>query len=507
MRYIGIRHRVKKTKKGEARPTQIAIRENETMVRYDLEDEAAELDFKNGQFPVEYRAAEQDEDLSKFRERHIKWRKLKKDELPEDFPQNLIRREGKKEFYLATRVPTAFEGLRQGDRSAMLLGGSGDFFAYALAKRSLNIGADVQRIPAFEFIPYREDRPKDDDAAILAELVSRDTSKFYKVETRDVELIKLRIKLRDRIDAMKERIACEQRLRQRFTGLVFCSEGGEYEEGDLEKQFLATKANDEIFQALVREENKRNAELMRHVETLPTFQKVFNTVEGCGPMIASRIMAYVIDIRRFATEAKLKAYCGVHLKNYASCAVCQKTFDWMDCLFSDSFVSCPFCQSHESISSFREFPRRRNDETANWNDECRKALVILGDQFNKRPGSDWGQMLIRYKGWFRAVHPSVFITDKGKKRYTPAHIHKMGTWRTLTRFVEWTYSAWRDTDNGRPLPPLPFGPDMSMAVPVDPHEPIDFRRKRKDDIREEEIQDDSIPEASVDHDTNVEVMA
>lgn len=484
-RYIGIRHRVKKTKEGEARPTQVAILDGDVLTKLDLPDEDAELDFKAAMFPVAFRKVDSTEDLTQFRQHHVRWRKLKTGkkvdvpEKPEDFPPNLLRQEGK-EYFLATHVPIRYEGLRHADTVSMLLGGSGDFFAYALARKSEKIEAKVVRMPAYAFLDVRGIRPKDDDAELLTRHAASHMEDFYEVTAPDIAKIDLRIKLRSRIDAMKDRIACEQRLRQRVIGEAFCSEEGEFPEGSLEKHYESAKANDKILKAMLEEEAARNKDLTELLESLPEYQQVFSKVVGCGPMIASRIMAAMVDRRRFATGSKLKAYFGVHLQNHVYCNYCGKRSDWTDLLIGENDLACPKCHSGD-LTTLRRFPRRRNSETANWADECRKALFLLGDQFNKRPKSDWGKMLLRYKIWFRGRHPkeiqvprSRTVVVDGKqtrlewtvRKYNDGHIHKMGLWRTLTKFVEWLFKALGDADRGLPLHPMPPGPDMRILVPV-----------------------------------------
>mgnify|MGYP001610891068 FL=1 len=135
------------------------------------------------------------------------------------------------------------------------------------------------------------------------------------------------------------------------------------------------------------------------------YKNIFSPIEGCGPMIASRIIASVGDIRRFEGNiAKFKAYCGVHLQD-------------------------------------GQFARQRNNEAANWSNEIRQAMYLLGEQFNRRPNSVWGMKFREYKEKMRNSHPET-VGEGGKKKYTPSHIHKMAKWRTLTKFAEYVFKKW-----------------------------------------------------------------
>ncbi|HLD45422.1 MAG TPA: hypothetical protein VJC18_08305, partial [bacterium] len=68
-RFIGIRHRVKKTTAGQARPTQIFIlgggKKGQDLV-LDLPDEQSELDFAHGVLVAAMRDVKMGEDVSIF---------------------------------------------------------------------------------------------------------------------------------------------------------------------------------------------------------------------------------------------------------------------------------------------------------------------------------------------------------------------------------------------------------------------------------------------------------
>lgn len=529
-RVIGIRHRVKRTTEGEKRPTQVVIVDGENVVSYNLEDETAELDFVKGEFPVEFRKAVETDDLSQFREHQIKWRGLKEDEDPASLPQNLVQQLGKEDFRVAVSLPVKFDGLCAGDKVGMTLGGSGDYFAFALARRGEQIGATVHRIPPNVLKLHRGTRKKEQDAATLSEFLQAQPGLFYAVGARDKGLILLRSAQRARIDSMKARIACEQRLRQRVVGQVFCSPEGFFPEGDIEKQFLAIKANDRIFQALDAEESSRNRELAAACEALDVYQRLFAPIVGCGPALAARIISTVVDIRRFIAGpdypringlrqqiAELKERAGYEgdLPNVAARITdattnfqkCQMVRSWQRAHGQDEQAALldQAVRLYQRIHRLKyhgktglrtaaklkkyfgthvlpdgRFPRRRNAEVANWAGDCRQALYLLADQFNKRPNSEWGKALRRNKAHFRQVHPvpievviaeqlevdgEFVVVEVSKKKYTDAHIHKMGIWRTLSQFTVWLALEWIRlfSAGGADAPAL-----AALQLPADP---------------------------------------
>lgn len=385
-RFIGIRHRVKRTAQGEARPTQIVILEGNVKPRkIDLETEDDELDFLLGHLPTAWRDEEElgaeQTTVVDVKERHIK------------------------ETAKGRKIPVAYDGLQKGDVVGLVAGGSGGNLSFAYSRRAEEIGAEVLCIPSGVLKDLRAESPKDDDALILARMVRGEATRFKPVTIRDRQLITLVETWRDREDVMKQRIAAEQRLRQRLIGKVFRSEEGRYPEGALEDAFDEARANDVSVMALVKEENRLKKEIETAVDKIPVYTDFLSKVEGCGPLIAVRLIAAIGDIRKYDDIDRYKAYCGVHLRD-------------------------------------GQFQRRKAGTRANWNALARQGFYLLADQFLKRKDSAWGLKLRAWKIQFREKHPEQ-IKDGKRTLYTDGHIHRMAIWRTVTRFAESLYREWR----------------------------------------------------------------
>lgn len=401
-RIIGITHRVKRTAQGEARPTLVAVKDGKKLTVYELEEEQDELDFLYGKFPTGWRTAEAGEDLSGLPRHHIRPKK-----------------DGE-----GARVPSGYDGIGSGDVITMILGGSGDRFAYALARRGEKIGAKVYRIPGVKLSERRGDVAKTDDHKSLVTIFEAEPNLFYEFAPADGDRILVSEAHRARREAQVARIGCEQRLRQNMIGTIFLSEAGGYPEGTIEQYFIELKQTDVVFKTLFKEELARTKELRQAIEKIPVWQHYLKGVTGCGEVLAAGIMAPIGDIRMFATPAKLKAFVGAH------------------------------------VLKDGRFPRKRSGEVANWNPRARQALFLLGDQFVKRADSHWGLKLREYKGNLRKKHPVVECSTcalpweqcsapkQHKKRYTDGHIHKMAVWRTITRFVEKLHKEWTKLDKG-----------------------------------------------------------
>lgn len=454
-RFIGVAHRVKViVKKGEmaeSKPTKVCVRENGKNRVFELKTETDELDFIMGRYPVKFRTVADDEDIGAVAPHQIEWREVNDGEDITVRHPSQVKTE-KKTTFVAVEIPSKFDGLTAGDMIGFILSGSGNRLAYAGSRRVEEIGASAFHLPGFKLREWRPDNIKDksdSDHELIAELLESVPSEFYQLDPRDRDLVAQREAYQARIQAMKARIATDQRLRAHFMGRVFCNPDGRYPEGKIELAYEAMRANDAIYMAVETEEKKRNTELKKATEKLEVFQCLFAPVEGLGWSIASRIIAVIGDIRQFRTDAKLKAYCGVH------------------------------------VLPDGRFPRRRNTELANWRPDCRQAMYLLGEQFNRRPNSVWGAKLIEYKAKLRKAHPYPVVVVKGKgevpdqmhelipgqfehdkktgvytirtadgeikvqgvKRYGNGHILRMATWRTLTKFVEWLHREWWKLEN------------------------------------------------------------
>ncbi len=434
-RFIGFRHRVKQTAAGEAKPTQLSIREGGTERTIDLKTETDELDFVRGRLPKSWRKVSDTEDLSVFPPHHLSTRALKKDEKLADFPMTHLRKASPKEYVLVTHVPETYDGLAPGDTVGAVLGGSGDRFSFALSGRGTKLvpKAEVYRIPSFALKGLRGDTKKETDASLLANLVGSKRELFQLVTLRERDLILLGEAYMARIEAMKARMAAEQRLRSSLIGRIFTKPDGEYPEGDVEVMYETERTSDVIMQSIDAEEKKRERELVKIVSANEIFRELFLPIRGVGPMIGARLIIAAKDVRRFDHPDKLVRFMGAH------------------------------------VNPDGTFPRRRTGAVANWHPDARQGLFLLGDQFNRAPKEKpgvWGAMLRQYKATFRARHPDIECsackvpydqcvkkgatpsegteTNGGKhtRRYTDAHIHKMATWRTLTRFVRWLWREW-----------------------------------------------------------------
>lgn len=456
-RQIGIRHRIKLTAAGEPRPTEVYISDlnGKKPAKYTLATETDELDFLLDRFPTKMRPVEKDDDVSVFLSHQVKWRELKKDE---DWtaPEHQRRTVGKSRFE-AMAVPVSFDGYKPSDVALMALGGSGDRFAFALSRRGEEINAVVKRVNARILKEEREERgfDNDDDAQLLVKIAQEKPALFYQVRRRDRDLIAVREILFDRVATMRERIAAQQRLRQRCIGRVFINEDARYPEGDLEEQFDAVRANDVILTNLTDEEEKRKIELEKALAEIAVYQMIFQTVEGIGPLTAAPIIAAIGDVTRFPGEAQFKAYCGVHVQLDGTFPRSRRDYGAK----SSAPASAP--EDDEEITEetlaaevekvAEETKQRRGPQ---WNRAVRQAFYLIGDQFNRRPNTVWGIKLREYKLKFRTAHPDVMCKKCGKvfsseckkarhkTMYTDGHIHKMGIWRTVTKFAEWLYKEW-----------------------------------------------------------------
>lgn len=284
-RIIGIQHRTKRTAAGEARPTLVCVLDLETNSRteHELATETDELDFARGQWPKDWRRVIEDEDITRFKSHHVQMKKVGDGEVP-------------------YKVPTGYDGFRAGDTIIMLLGGSGDRFAYALARNGEAFGGLVMRVPAFNL--NTDGETIDGHHVRLVDLNLTTPLAFRRVARRDMSVMRVAELQRLRTDAMKARMGCEQRLRSGMIGNIFFTEG-DYPEGEIENHFKEIKANDKILTGLEAEEARRTAELEKAVKSLDVWREIFADINGCGVSIASGLIAAIGNVSRFLRSEEM----------------------------------------------------------------------------------------------------------------------------------------------------------------------------------------------------------
>lgn len=387
-------------------------------------------------------------------------------------------------------------GIRKGDIVLMVMGGSGAFYAFALSKRleSLDAGG-VYWIGSTLFKrmcdEHRLDRSKlksvDDmgkhtevtfDHVALPKLFEIAAAQFHRVTARERDLILLGDVVRRRREAMEARMACAQRVRQRMKKLAYCVQDA-YPEGGVKVSIEQGVANDAMLKLFEKEERQIETELKKLLHGLAVW-KVFEPIEGVGELTAGPLIVAIGDINRFPSASQLKAFLGMHtLRRDGS----------------------KFEEGETPIVGNSMFARRRQGQLSNWNQEGRQSLYLIANQFQVyRKNSPWGLVAQEVKKRFLVKHPTpqVWVKDasgtvirqvnlvegqckrvqggwevvhengtvevvKGVTKFNPAHINRMAAWRTMTKFVEWLYDAWKATEAGKELPALPY---LAAAEPT-----------------------------------------
>ena len=464
-RFVGIQHRTKKTKDGEARPTIVTIlRDGKKPEVHELETEDDELAFAHGRFVTKWRPIGANEEVG-----------------GEPWKNRLFGKGDKARVQIAE----SWDGLKEGDVVTMILGGSGDNFAFALSRKAEDVGATVQRCTGKTLNDRRKElglENKTEDARLLAELGRDEPKLMFDCRVRDRRYIAVRELWFLLEKAMGYRIACEVQLHQRLTGERFRQLDGLYPEGSIEDAFNARKASDKILLALVAREKEIENELLKEIQQTSAWPMLqTEEYKGCGPRIAARIFASVIDICRFIVlpdeselqkiKAELKPIekrfeaelAGISLaeckfqtqgeQHYWKLQKLRSKKSGAEADLLDRAIALhkashklrqaakkksaskltAFCGAH--VQPDGKFPRRRTGQTANYSPAARQALYLLADQWVKRPDSHWGAKLKVNKARLRVIHPEVVIGENGKKKYGDGHIHKMAIWRTITQFV------------------------------------------------------------------------
>ena len=436
-RHIGVVHRMKKSSKGDFRPTKVCIASSSSsslQQSFSLIDDDHELDFVYDRFPTRYRPASLTDNLTDFLSWQIRSRELTSDENPESLPINLIFTVGKKK-YLALEVPDQLDGLKAGDRVAMVFGGSGGYLAYNLAQRAKKIGATIWMITPHDLNKARGSAKKNDDHILLARLLREHPELFREAQPTDMMVIQLREALWEFRSIQKDRIACQQRLGRRIRASSFISDEQRQLESMHDRIERARKSDVKLL-ALVKEEAALEREVFVLVHSMPIWEKVLKPIEGCGEMIAAQLIASIGNIERFPTAAKFRAFCGLHV-----------IFRMED---EGKAVYRKLKPGERPGEQPSVFPKRQKGEADDWNKGGRQAFHAFADQCNRRPNSHWGTKLRDNKTALRMQHPNpVKVPGRGSNsgkeltRYTDLHILRMALRKTMYQFSTKIYRQWR----------------------------------------------------------------
>jgi len=321
-RIIGIRPRVKKTTMLEARPTQVFILYPDGReAALELPDTEAETDFIAGILPVVWRGVKPEDSVKDLPFiSHGMWEEVDEEQAAKRLPQHLVRtKKGRKKvaIHALTKVPVALEGLRSGDKVAMVLG-AGNAFALTIAERGIKIGCELFRCPTKVPKDHRgEEDTKDEDAKLLATLLSKDPSLFYLMEERHQQLTRVAVAFRDRYISMQRRIrVLQQRLQQARDEAILSGARRTDPATSIEDTLMATaKAHPDV---LDEEEIEKEFEekLAEALEKVPVWNEILEPIEGMGVSIGARIIAAAQDIRRFEVktdaQAKAESYAREH---------------------------------------------------------------------------------------------------------------------------------------------------------------------------------------------------
>lgn len=470
-----------------------------TATEYTLDTETDELDFVRGQYPTGYRLVHEDEDLSAVPKHQIKMKKVEDGEVPQRVPSEYdglqsgdsvamflggsgdrlayaLTRKGQDIKASVFRIPT-FRSKEMRDTADT----SQDHVRLAEMYRDqpgrfqLTTPRDLENIQLRELYIQRKDALR---ARIGIEQLLRSRTigsifikpdglypegsveDFYdKQKANDTTLANQVAQENARAAELRKLVRTREVWQQVFEPIEGCGEiiaaGIMSGIGDIRRFATADEAaeyNDLDKQARLLEAQAGRNKYRQEPEAVAApnhFERnivIRQLMVKAGDMDAADKMQVAIDCRkkmydlRQRGKGRFKAFCGVHLiSGWAECSDCWQTFKVED-NDRDGQLTCPKCSSTK-VAKKGMFARRRSSVVANWHPDVRQALYQLGDQFNRRPKSDWGQRLLKGKARYREQYPEK-VTKGSKSRYSDGHTHRMATWRTLTRFVEELYETW-----------------------------------------------------------------
>jgi hypothetical protein len=288
------------------------------------------------------------------------------------------------------------------DIIAVGLSGKSDLICIALSKKAEEIGAQVYRIR------YTHDI-EEDEAVFLAKLVESCVGKFRLIDSRERDMLLLQFLVTSYLHEKKYAVRLEQHLRSNAIGIVFC-------EGNIAKADESTAKMRTCLESSKQRLREIEEKIKQVLERIDVYNKVFEQVEGCDHLIAAQLISAIHPIESFDSEYFLKKFIRIH-----------------------KFLAHP--------GFFWEITMGRNTS-------ARETLFMLSLEFEKLPESRWGKMYSQYMQRFRQNHPAPVrkkvrygVMRRVVTQYTDEHIESLARWRTISRFVEWLFLAWKKAES------------------------------------------------------------
>lgn len=410
-RIVSIKHRVKKTKDGEERPTMLGISEDSSKDASTIElvDPFRELDFVHGMFADSMRPVVIGEVLKDFQAHHIKYRKPEDNETIDGalliWPRESLQIEtsgrGKKKTEelvgIPTEVPESYTGLKSGDMIVAMFGGSGSSLMLAVLNKAHEIGAKVYLCSPHNVKRYREAEhfDKDEDHLTLINMYRAHPELFHEILPTDVVSWKVMAHWDFTEEAMGQRLRIIQRATKRAEHEVYAR--NEYVGSQLAQAVLEAKMGNRTVVEVMEEEKQCQKALEESIESHPLFHYLFSGFKGIGPRFFGKLLSAIRDIRRFPRESvgAFLLFCGYGIVKGAN--------------------------GKPTIQRFRRGEQKNNPG----NPEVKQAVwLLVSMQFVYQKDTPWGLRLRQIRDEMTANQPNAILEcdteiplQKGKFKY------------------------------------------------------------------------------------------
>lgn len=202
------------------------------------------------------------------------------------------------------------DSLRTGDELYLASGG----LSSEIAKIACQKGVRVALISG---VKVKKVKRKGESTALVLKRLSEERPEEFNIWLpEEAEILHLTIRFSQWEEIMSERKATANRIRRDFYQRVLrnpnykelsIEELREIAKGEIEKDFH--------YRWLLKKEKELKKELKEIVTRMPLYQEVFEDLDGCGPLIAARLIIYIRRIDRFPKWENLASYAGFGLKN------------------------------------------------------------------------------------------------------------------------------------------------------------------------------------------------
>lgn len=225
---------------------------------------------------------------------------------------------------------------------------------------------------------------------------------------------------------------------------------------NLDEDLLVSLGIMKILDDAARFEKNVKKILIKQLPNYCIYLKYFSHIHGIGPILASGLIAYIEDVKKFDTISKLWQYSGYGMNTY--CPKCQE-YTWGYKEFTNKlgkkkkakvFVRqeiCAVCGTKLDPRYDLRIQKKTAGYISNWNPSLKTHLWKCMTSFVKMKAekSVFRRRYDEQRVEIRKKYPEKIVTN-GKTKYNDGHVHNMAIHNIAQRLLSDIWVMWGECE-------------------------------------------------------------